>query len=58
MDQIPGINMLPEKWQPVAAFALLWLLPNIGRSYHAIVNGGGLRGVWNAIMFGTNTPKA
>lgn len=57
MDEIPGLNMLPEKWRPFALFFVLWLMPNMGRAYHAIRNNGGLRGVWNAIMFGTNTPN-
>lgn len=57
MDTIPGLNMLPEKWQPFALFTVLWLIPQLGRAYEAIRNQGGLIGVWNAIMFGRSTPK-
>ena len=28
-----------------------------GRIYQSIVKGGGLKGIWSALMFGTNTPK-
>jgi hypothetical protein len=57
MNNIPGINLLPEKWQPVAAFAVIWLIPQLGRVYHALASGGGIKGIWSAVMFGTNTPK-
>lgn len=30
----------------------------IGRAYTAIRNGGGLMGIWNGLVFGTNVPKA
>ena len=56
MDEIPGLNLLPAKWQPWAVAAAV-LLPYLGRAYHALTSGGGLRGVWQGIMFGTNTPK-
>ena len=32
-------------------------IPLIGRAYHAVTKGGGIVGIWNSIMFGTNTPK-
>lgn len=56
MDTIPGLNMLPEKWQPFALFTVLWLIPQLGRAYEALRNQGGLIGVWNAIVFGRSTP--
>jgi hypothetical protein len=56
MNEIPGLNLLPEKIRGPIAFVLL-ISPYITRAYHAIVNGGGLRGVINAIWFGTNVPK-
>lgn len=33
------------------------IIPMVGRAYHVIKNGGGLKGIWNALIFGTNTPK-
>jgi len=56
MNDIPGINLLPEKWRGPVTLAVL-LSPYITRAYHAIATGGGLRGIINAIWFGTNTPK-
>ena len=50
-------QVLPESWQAYATFALV-LLPLLGRAWHALIHNGGLRGVWNAVMFGTNTPQA
>lgn len=32
-------------------------IPLITRAYHSLSKGGGLVGIWNSIMFGTNTPK-
>lgn len=50
------INLIPAAWRvPVAIAALA--VPYVTRAYYAIKNGGGLRGIWRAIMFGTNTPK-
>lgn len=56
MDQIPGINLLPPKVQPWV-IALVIAAPYLTRAYHALAGGGGLTGVWRAIMFGTNTPR-
>ena len=36
---------------------ILGALPMCTRAYYALKNGGGLVGIWNSIMFGTNTPK-
>lgn len=47
------LNLIPAKYAALAAIAL----PLIGRAYYAIENGGGIVGVWRALMFGTNTPK-
>ena len=55
-NNIPGIDMLPEKYRG-SAMLLLIALPYLTRAFHALANGGGLRGIWNAIWFGTNTPK-
>ena len=56
MNDIPGINLLPEKYRGTATLIIL-AAPYVTRAYHALANGGGLRGIWNAIWFGTNQPK-
>ena len=43
---------------PKTVFAIGVSLPYITRAYHALKNGGGIKGVWSAIWNGTNTPKA
>ena len=49
-------NALPPAWQLWGTLLLVTLPPILGRVYHAIVSGGGLKGIWNALIFGTNTP--
>ncbi|MEI9961334.1 MAG: hypothetical protein WDM76_09490 [Limisphaerales bacterium] len=49
------INLIPENYRPWLLFALA-IAPYITRAWHALIQGGGLRGVWQAIWFGTNTP--
>ncbi len=29
----------------------------LGRAFHAVKNGGGLIGLWKALLYGTNAPK-
>lgn len=55
MNEIPGINLLPES---IRGYALLFIaiFPYLTRAYHSLANGGGLVGVKNAILFGTNVP--
>lgn len=36
---------------------ILLSIPMWTRAYYALKQGGGLVGVWNSIMFGTNQPK-
>lgn len=58
MNEIPIIKYLPEKYQGfVLALiaALIWASPYITRAYHALKTGGGLKGIWTSIMYGTNT---
>jgi hypothetical protein len=50
------MQAVPEKFHGWAVFGFV-TLPFLTRTYHALVNGAGLRGAWNAIWFGTNTPK-
>jgi len=56
MNNIPILNYLPEKWR---GWAMLLILasPYLTRAYHALSNGGGVRGVFAAIWLGTNMPK-
>lgn len=56
LDQVPGLNLLPQKLQGIVLAALV-AFPLLGRAIHALQAGGGLRGIWNAVVFGTNTPK-
>lgn len=45
-------SLIPVQYAPWLA-----LLPILGRAYYALKNGGGLKGVWNGLIFGTNTPN-
>ena len=56
MSDIPGINLLPEQYRGKAMLIII-LGPYLTRGYHALVSGGGLTGIYRAILFGTNTPK-
>lgn len=56
MTDIPIINALPERYRGWAVLAVL-AFPYITRAYHALATGGGIVGVYRAILFGTNTPK-
>lgn len=55
MTELPIINLLPERYRPYCA-AFILALPYLTRAYHALRAGGGLRGVWRGIWFGTNLP--
>lgn len=52
----PILDLIPAGYKGIALAALV-LIPILGRAYKALQNNGGLKGVWNAILFGTNTPK-
>jgi hypothetical protein len=52
MDEL--LKIIPVKYQ-ASLVALIVLIPYITRAYHALKNGGGLKGIWTAIMYGTNT---
>ncbi len=49
-------SVLPSSWQGYATIALV-LIPLLGRGWHAWITNGGAKGIWSAIVFGTNTPK-
>ncbi len=51
------LNVIPEKWRNWLLIVLA-VSPYITRSFHALANGGGIRGVFAAIWLGTNTPAA
>lgn len=52
----PIIDLIPQGYRGIA-IVLFVGIPYLTRAYHALANNGGLKGVWNAIMFGTNGPK-
>lgn len=56
MTDIPILNYIPEKYRGWAILTIL-AAPYVTRGYHALASGGGVRGIWAAIWFGTNTPK-
>lgn len=44
--------------QYVAYATAAWVLvQSLGRAYSAIRKGGGLKGIWDGLIYGTNTPK-
>ncbi len=53
---IPGLDLIPEPWRTYALIALM-LSPWLGRAYHRLRTGGGVRGIVRAVLFGDNTPK-
>lgn len=56
VEGVPIIDALPQEWRGTALLVLI-MLPYVTRAYHSLRNGGGLVGVYRAILFGTNTPK-
>lgn len=56
-DQIQAlVNLLPKGWH-TTIIVFIMALPFIGRAWHAITTSGGLKGIWTALLFGTNVPK-
>lgn len=51
------VSVLPAHWQ-LWGLLILSAVPLLGRAYHALINGGGLVGIWRGVVFGTNTPAA
>jgi hypothetical protein len=56
--QVPQeiLNAIPSKWTPYVVGAVL-CLPYLTRGWSGWRNAGGLRGIWNGVMNGTNTPR-
>jgi hypothetical protein len=50
-------NLIPAKYRTLLMLAAI-VVPYAGRAYHALASGGGLMGVYRALLFGTNVPKA
>jgi hypothetical protein len=51
------VNLVPLKlllW----IGALIWFLPYAGRAWHSYQADGGAKGIFNAVVFGTNVPVA
>ena len=53
----PIANVLPEKYAGQIAL-LLALSQVLGRAFHALRKGGGLKAMFDSIWLGTNTPRA
>lgn len=45
------------KYLPSGYTKYVLLLMLLGRAYYALRNGGGIKGIWKSILFGTNIPK-
>lgn len=49
------LSIFPVKLIPWL-FGFVLLLPYIGRAWHALATKGGIKGIWNAVVMGTNVP--
>ena len=49
-------NVIPPKYRTLLFVGAI-AVPYIGRAWHALASGGGLIGVYRALLFGTNVPK-
>lgn len=56
-ELLQGWEKIPESWKTniLIGFVVVQIL---GRAYHAVRAGGGLVGIWRALVFGTNAPAA
>ena len=50
------IQYIPEKYRNYVLLILLGS-PYVTRALHAVMNGGGIKGIFAAIWLGTNTPN-
>lgn len=50
------LNAPVKDWQ-LNGLTLLVVVQLLGRAYSALKSGGGLKGIWNGIVYGTNTPN-
>jgi hypothetical protein len=49
------IRLIPPEYAIYGTLAWV-VLQALGRAYAAIAKGGGLRGIYHGLIFGTNTP--
>jgi len=54
MDELSAI--IPEQHRGTVSLIIV-TIAIAGRAFHAIKNGGGLVGLWKALLYGTNAPK-
>jgi len=56
MDPTTLINLIPSGPTRDRIITALVIIAIAGRVIHAIRTGGGIRAIWNGLLFGTNTP--
>ena len=54
MEQIQ--NILPPKYAAYSA-AIMVVVQILGRVYNTVKNGGGLIGIWRAVLYGVDHPS-
>lgn len=57
MDFTDLTSVIPEQHRGTAALAIV-TIAILGRAFHALKAGGGLVGLWKALLYGTNAPKS
>lgn len=50
------VSLIPLKLVPWIAL-IIFIIPYAGRAWHAYQSDGGAKGIFNAVVYGTNTPK-
>ena len=58
MDETQAVQKATESFpQLLPWITAAWvLITNVGRLVQAVKSGGGLVGMWNALLYGTNVP--
>jgi hypothetical protein len=54
MDITSIENLVPDKYKWLVLASAI-IIPMAGRAYHAIRSGGGIKGIWNGLIYGTNS---
>ena len=57
MDITDLTSVIPEQHRGTVALIIV-TVAFAGRAFHAIKAGGGLVGLWKALLYGTNAPKS
>jgi len=52
-SELMGVPL--KNWQ-INGVTLVLIVQVLGRAFSALKNGGGLKGIWNGVVSGTNTP--